>query len=224
MIRRTLRRLAPLGLLAALAACGNSPYQADPFSTLYESLRPGGDGAPGALTQEAIAQTLAGAGDRAVTFLEIDERESQSLLVNIESNPPYRTYATPTRQAVTIRDGMIVATRGLGGDLMSVDEDELLSLVRSRTKGEAVYIQRFLRSDDRTVPLTYRCSVEPDKSIDVSMGLIQTPAREVVAACTSDVGPPFVDYYVVDPSGQIVASRQWLGRITGYVSTHVLRR
>ncbi|MCR8549526.1 YjbF family lipoprotein [Salipiger sp. P9] len=212
---------AALGL-AALAGCSNDPYFVNPITTVYDAVFKGKQ-KPTALTQQQILQTLA-ATDLPVAFFDVADRDSQTLLIQIETNGPYRTFATATRQAVVMRDGMITGTRGLGGDLMSVDEGPLLDLVRARGTGDVVYIQRFLTPEDITEVLTYRCGVEPDKRVDVAMGLVNTPAQEMVAACESPDGPPFVDYYVVDPSGQIVASRQWLGRHIGYGAMHMLQR
>lgn len=213
------------GLIAAalmLQACGNSPYRADPFRTLYDSLFKG-DGEPTKITAQQIVQTLS-ATDRPVAFLEIIERDSQSLLIRIEQNGGYDSFATPTRQAVTMRHGMIVGTRGLGGDLMSVEEDAVLRVVRAReSRDNVIYVQRFLTPEYLTEPLTYTCNIEPDKSVDAAMGLVNTHATEVVVACTGEDLVPFVDYYVVDSNGEIVASRQWLGEVTGYVAMHMLR-
>lgn len=223
----TLRMIKPLalvlGLGAALSACSNEPYFSSPVTNLYDVLFKNGEGAPAPITQQQIVQTLS-ATELPVAFLNIEKRKSQSLLVRIEQNPPYDTFATSTRQAVTMRHGMITGTRGLGGDLMSTDEGPLLAQVRSRQTGHVTHIQRFLTPEDVTEVITYRCGVEADKPVNVEMGLVRGTAVEVIAACESPEGPPFVDYYVVGQGGDILASRQWLGSEIGYVAMHMLRR
>ncbi|WP_417718772.1 YjbF family lipoprotein [Salipiger sp.] len=216
-----LRTAAVLASCLVLGACGNDPYRGNSFEVLYDSLFKG-DAAPQPVTAAQIAQVMA-ATDLPMAFVNIEERKAQTVLIRIETNGPYGTYATADRKNMVMRNGMITSTRGLGDDLMSTDVDAVLSLVRKRTTGNAVYIQRFLRSDDATRVLTYRCGVEPDKSVDVAMGLVRGRATEVIVACESEDGPPFVDYYVVDGSGEILASRQWLGVTTGYVAMHRLR-
>lgn len=223
MIPRPLPRLAAiLGLSAALAGCSNDPYFDFPVDAYANAIFKRG-GTPSRVSQEQIVETLS-KSDLPVVFFGVADRKSQTLLIEIEQNGPYHTYANPTRQALTLRNGMITGTRGLSGDLMSTDESALLALVRARRAGQASYIQRFLTPGDSTEVLTYRCGVEPDKPVDVQMGLVQGTATEVVAACESADGPPFVDYYVVAGDGEIVASRQWLGENLGYVAMHQLRR
>ncbi|APZ52642.1 Group 4 capsule polysaccharide lipoprotein gfcB, YjbF [Salipiger abyssi] len=223
MKTRAMQRFAALlGLGLALAGCSNDPYFSNPVTNIY-SVVFGGDQAPSDVTQQQIVQTLT-ATDLPVAFFNVASRNSQTLLIQIEQNAPYRTFATATRQAVVMNHGMITGTRGLGGDLMSTDESAVLELVRGRQTGQVTYVQRFLTAEDITKTITYRCGVEPDKAVDVNMGLVQASGQEMVAACESPDGPSFVDYYVVDASGEILASRQWLGEVTGYAAMHMLRR
>lgn len=220
----TCRAVLFTGLIASLAACGND-MRRDPVFDTAASVFLGGsdDEQPAALSEQAIAQTLA-ATDLPVIHLRIVERNSEALALEIERNGAHRTYATAERQAIVLRDGMITATRGLGGDLMSVEEDRLLSLVRGRSAGQATYVQRFLTPEDITKTISYRCNVEPDKRVEAAQGTLRASGTEMLAACTSETGAPFVDYYVVDGSGEIIASRQWLGETTGYITMRQLRR
>lgn len=218
MIRRTALAAALLGL----AACSNDPAYLSPIDTTYGLLF-SGRGEPAQISPDQIGRTLAST-DLPVIFFAMPDRETQSLLVRIEQNGPYATYGNPSRQSVVLRDGMITGTRGLSGDLMSVDEAPLLDLVRARRAGTAVYIQRWLTPEEVTKVTTYSCGVEPDKPVDVALGLVKATATEVITACESPDGPPFVDYYVVDSSGDILASRQWLGPNIGYAAMHRLQR
>ncbi|EIE52608.1 hypothetical protein AL036_01790 [Salipiger aestuarii] len=219
MIRRT--ALAAAALLG-IAACSNDPEYLSPIDTIYAVLF-GGKAEPSPISPEQIVRTL-GSTDLPVIFFAMPERETQSLLLKIEQNGPYATYGNPSRQSVVLRNGMITGTRGLSGDLMSTDEGPLLDLVRARRAGTAIYIQRWLTPEDVTRVTTYRCGIEPDKPVDVALGLVRSAAREIIAACESPDGPPFVDYYVVDGAGEILASRQWLGPNIGYAAMHRLRR
>ena len=209
-------------LLTALAACGNDPQRPQILETAYQTLFQRGEAAPSEVTGQQILATLQ-ATDRPVIYLSIEDRNSQALAVEIEQNGAYDTFATTERQSFTLRNGHIVATRGLGGDLMSVEEDAVLALIRARQAGTATYVMRFLTAEDVTEELTYRCGVEPDKTVPVSMGLINATGTEMVVACTGEDGPPFVDYFVVSAEGEILGSKQWLGTTTGYVAMHRVR-
>ncbi|MDO6586424.1 YjbF family lipoprotein [Salipiger sp. 1_MG-2023] len=217
-----IRRIALLAALVGLAACSNDPEYKSPID-VTSSLLFKGKSAPSQITPQQIVATLS-TTPLPVIFLSLPDRETQALLLRIEQNGPYATYANKARQSVVLRDGMITGTRGLSGDLMSTDQGPLLDLVRARQTGTASYIQRWLTPEDVTRVVTYSCGVEPDKPVDVALGLVKAQATEVIAACESPDGPAFVDYYVVDGSGEILASRQWLGPNIGYAVLHRLRK
>ena len=221
-LRTPLPRIGLLALASVLTGCSNDPYFEFPVQSIVPtSLRQ--QEANGEITPQAIVQTLS-ATDLPVAFLGVPDRGSQALLIRIEQNGPYETFANPDRQSVTMRHGMITGTRGLSGDLMSTEEEALLDLIRARRAGQVSYIQRYLTPEDVTEVVTYRCGVEPDATVDVSIGLVQDRATEMVAACESPDGPPFVDYYKVSGNGEILASRQWLGENLGYVAMQMLQR
>lgn len=217
-----IHRIALAAALVGLAACSNDPEYKSPIDVTYALLFKGRT-EPSQITPEQIVRTLT-TTDLPVIFFSMPDRDTQALLLRIEQNGPFATYGNPAQQSVVLRDGMVTGTRGLSGDLMSTDHGPLLDLVRARRAGKAVYIQRWLTPEDVTRVVTYRCGVEPDKPVDVALGLVQAQATEVVAACESPDGPPFVDHYVVDGSGDILASRQWLGPNIGYGVMHRLRR
>ncbi len=218
-----IRRIAlATAAFVGLAACSNDPEFLSPIDTTYGALF-GGKADPAQIGPDQIVRTL-GSTDLPVILFAMPDRESQALLLRIERNGAHDTYGNPSRQSVVLRNGMVTGTRGLSGDLMSTDESALLDLVRARRSGTATYIQRWLTPEDVTRVATYRCGVEPDKPVDVALGLVSASATEVIAACESPDAPPFVDYYVVDTGGEILAARQWLGPNIGYASIHRLRR
>ncbi len=218
---KTTCRVALLtGLIAALAACGNDDNRDPVFETAYASLfgKDNEDQTP--ISDQEIAETLA-ATDLPVIRLRIEARKSEAVALEIERSGEHRTYGTANRQGIVLRHGMITATRGLGGDLMSVEEDQLLSLVRARSAGQARYVQRYLTPEDVTEELVYSCEIRPQQQVEMTPGVSGTTVR---AACSSETAPNFADVYIVDAGGEIVGSRQWLGKTTGYVTMQQLRR
>ncbi|MBE9635926.1 YjbF family lipoprotein [Salipiger mangrovisoli] len=212
------------GLIATLAACGNDDRRDPLLESAYESLF-GGFGAEEQtpITDQQVGQALA-ATDRPVIRFTVLDREAEALAVEIERNGAHRTYATADRQAIVLRNGLITATRGLGGDLMSVEEDRLLGLLRGRSAGQATYVQRYLTPEDVTEALSFTCTVTPGQSSDIAQGVIRTSVTVMQAACSDGQGTAFTDSYLVDGSGEIVTSKQWLGETTGYATMQQLRR
>ncbi|CUH79680.1 YjbF family lipoprotein [Tropicibacter naphthalenivorans] len=206
--------------LAMLTACGNGP-DSNVIAKLPEAIKAARQQSA-AISPEQLAQALGGTTGP-VTMFVIEDRESQVVMVDIESNGPYHTFGASSRQVVVMRDGMITATRGLGGDLMSSDEGALLSLVRRRSVGTATYVQRYLTPEDVTETYQFTCKLDTGATVPVVTGLINTKGQTVTAKCGNDEGT-FTNTYVVSADGYILSSRVWLGKTLGYVLSQALRR
>lgn len=215
-----------LALLAAgliLAGCGNGPNDRSQIIKQLPALfqkKP----APQPLTGQQVAQALT-ATPGPVQMFEIESRKGQFLMQQIETNGPYRTYGSSTRQVVNMRGGMMTSTRGFGGDLMSSEVGALLSHVSARRAGTARYDLRYLTPEDVTVVASYLCQVTPGGSRAVQGGLVQTTGTVVTAECNStEPVHSFTNTYVVASDGYVLSARQYMGGFTGYMTTQALRR
>lgn len=207
--------------LMGLTACGNAVQdQANLLKSLPKTLF-ARKAPPAKVTPEQIGQALAGTTN-AVTLYINEQTEVQFLMVDIQRNGPYQSFGSSSRQVIVMRDGMITATRGFGGDLMSVDEDSLLRLVKSRQAGTAPLVMRHLRADNVTLREDYVCDVTPGQMIPVSAGEVQTQAQVMTAECVSANGS-ITNTYAVGPGGQILSSRQWISETLGYMLTQAIR-
>ncbi len=226
MTRRSITSLA-LALTAALSlgACGNVNQEgAEALRNLPKTLLAKKE-PPKPLTLQEIA-TAVSSTTASVFMFEYENLGAQFLLQDIEQNGPYHTYGNPTRQVVVLRDGMITATRGFGGDLMSSEEDGLFSLVRSRTTGRTSYDQRFLTPENLTIVRRYSCYVSPGGSVPVVSDVLQVTGSSMEAVCTgvNKDSPDFTNTYTVSGDGYILGARQWLGPTIGYFVSQALRR
>lgn len=214
-----------LALVSALAlsACGNlqDDYR-KAFALALTSTFSKKDPNAGRLTQQAVANVLSKSQLPAIV-VDLEQRSSQAVMVQIESNGPYRTYANAQRIAVTLRGGMITSTRGVGGDLMSSDVDELLPILQSRSRGIADYTIRFLNGEDITYAYTYTCAVHPGEPTQIVSGVINETGWVTQVVCTGD-GPSFTNSYVVANDGLILSARQWMGDFNSFVAVQHVRR
>ncbi|WP_425097736.1 YjbF family lipoprotein [Tropicibacter sp. S64] len=213
--------LACAGLLA-LSACGSETHPAIDYIRSQKLLSSEPKNPKTVVTADQTAQTLA-ATDAPVEFVNLESRESQALMIGIERNGPYYTYGTATRQSIVLRNGMITATRGLGGDLMSSEEDALYRVVQSRHAGSASYQMRFLTPEDVISTLNVSCTVSAGGPTAIVAGAINSSGTTMTANCQGD-GASFSNTYVVDARGNILAARQWLGHELGYVGNQAMRR
>lgn len=210
-------------ILAAfgLAACGNDASDATTLFRALPAKLQGKSETASAVTAQQVAQALQ-ATESPIMLFDAQTRKSQFIGIEIQRNGAYQTFASSTRQSITVRNGVISATRGFGGDLMSSELDGLLALVTARRAGNTTYVQRFLTADDQTVTVTYSCTVTPGGTTPVQSGTVNTTGQAVSAACTGD-GTSFEAVFVVDPRGRVVGARQWLGDLIGTMIAQPLR-
>ncbi|MGP9805212.1 YjbF family lipoprotein [Paracoccus sp. NSM] len=215
MISKPVKALTALALLGALAACGNE-----------------GPGVVTRTAQAVLAERIARAqgtpeapaparsdADRAAEALRVNpgpliqvgfESLGQTqIMAMVGQNGAMRTYMTPSEEAVILRGGMLVGTRGLGRDL-SVAEPGTDALIRAGRAGQGTRIMRYLSGDGLERPLQFACAVT------------QGPQAGLMIEACEGHGTRFQNTYAVE-GGQILVSRQWVGPGLGHVTIATLR-
>ncbi|ETX29676.1 hypothetical protein RISW2_22595 [Roseivivax isoporae LMG 25204] len=218
-----MRAVLPLSLVLALASCGSDQERVRSIDVLRQIGAQIGSGRPAPLPEATIMSTL-GQLRGPVTFVEVESRGGQALFVPVQRNGAYTTYATPAGASVVFRDGFVVQTRGLGGDLMSTDEDALLSLIRARQRGTAPYVMRHLDGENHTVTDTYTCNVLPQGREDFASGEVRARGTRLHVHCVSDGGRDFVSLVLVDDAGRVLSAQQFVGGLSEFLNYRVLRR
>lgn len=224
IVTRTVGRLMSVLILCLLAsACGNANQDASelikklPAALASIGKKPQPTGVAPDQIDKALAATRA-----PVALFTAEARQNQFLMLEIERNGAYRTFGSSSRQSITFLDGMMVATRGLGNDLMSSDAASLYALVSARKNGSVRYTLRFLSAEDKTTVHEFECSVSPAVPVAVQAGQIDTTAQSMIAVCRGEY-LSFSNVYAVDRSGRIISARQWMGDKTGYMTVQMLR-
>ena len=224
MMERGLRAFL-FGVAAfALATCGNEEGMAG-LEEAGQLLRNVGGGAAtggGRVPSERIATALED-GDGALLLVLVEDRNSEALLPEIERNAGYVTFATADRQTLTLRRGIVTATRGLGGDLMSADIAALDALLSARRAGNARRVMRYLDGNEQTVALVFDCAVTRGELRRVEAGRIDRTALEMTETCRDAGGREIENTFLVTAAGEVIASRQWLGELNGYATLTRLR-
>ncbi|MDX1782159.1 MAG: YjbF family lipoprotein [Thalassovita sp.] len=210
--------LPGLAALSLLAACGNTPGKVDSKSVLSGFLA-GKQAQPPQVDIGAALQ----ATKAPVILAVIEKTKAVSPLLEIESNGAYHTFATPSRQTLTLRQGVVTATRGLSNDIMSSDADDTLRLLKQRQAGQTRRAMRYLTGDEQIVTLSFDCTMTVGGTQKIAAGEVSATARAMNESCTGE-GLSFTNTYVVDASGHVLTSRQWVNPTIGPVALQVLRR
>jgi hypothetical protein len=219
------RLLAAASLAMLVAGCSNDPTRID-YGQITQGVAaqlgvtsPFGRSAPAASQGIAAPAVILAQTNAPVTLAQPANGAAPFYMVGVRENGPWRTYATGTRQTLVLRQGLVTATRGLGQDLMASQVDETLSLLRSGKPGKARRVMQVLDGEDITRDLVLDCTLAVE-------GQVRTPAGLKGRTMTEDCAAGdfrFRNTYVVDASGMIIQSRQWLPTRLGPLSLQVLR-
>lgn len=216
MMNGALKMTLAASLLAGLAGCGNDDQGVGPLGTLVQTAgqvvverrAPDQSATPRKSPEEAVAEALR-VNPGPLIQAGFEGLDRTQIMAMTGQNGAMRTYMTPAEEAVILRGGMLVATRGLGNDL-SVAEPGTEALIRAGASGSGTRIMRYLSGDGLERPLQFTCTVGAG------------PRPGVTVENCEGHGTSFQNSYMVQ-GGQIAVSRQWIGPALGYVTIQTLR-
>lgn len=133
------------------------------------------------------------------------------------------TWISPDKKSITLSTGMVTATRGFGGDLMSVENGGAARLVSGRKSGQVQKTYRFLNGLDETGRFVVNCNIAVGARDHVSSGEISVSTRVMTESCQSAGGTTFKNTYWIDGAGRMVQSVQWAGPSVGKIVFRRLR-
>lgn len=175
---------------------------------------------PGEIARAAAAALARTSGQ--VIVLAIPDRDVLTVMQQIERNGAHVTFGTPDRRSVTLKNGIVTATRGLGNDLLSAEVDAVARLISARSEGAARRINRYLDGENLTVELDPWCQVKLAGPGAVGLGEVHVPTTRVLESCITN-NRTFQNSYQVSPDGRIVQSRQWISPLNAYMVIQSLR-
>jgi hypothetical protein len=110
---------------------------------------------------------------------------------------------------IALRDGVVVSTRGLGGDLMSALAPTLAEI--SAAPAEYARLYEFLDGADDMQRKSYNCTTE-----NKLVGEGESKLRQVVETCISQDRRSISNEYVFAADNRLVVSKQWVTSSVGY--------
>ena len=219
------RAVTLIAVLVAVAACGNRTDQgAFLKSARSGALKKAGQGSTASPAEVAAAvKASLAATDAPLALVALEGRKATSILTRIEQNGAYETWATPDRRSITMRGGIVTATRGLGNDMMSSSLGQSLALISGRKAGTATRAMRFLDGENHTVELVLSCDYARGGGKRLSAGELSNVATTQMTETCAAGTTQFTNSYLVDGRGRIVHSRQWLSPTSGHMLIQPLR-
>lgn len=177
--------------------------------------------APGAqpvvpgLTRAALDQIGAPAD-----LVTIERRAASALVFRAGENRGVETWVSGDDKSVSWREGVIVATRGLGRDLIAA---EVPSAARIAAGGRWARLHVQLDDLDQTVTTRFDCTATRAGTARIVILERTYDAQLVQESCTAPDGRGFVNDYWFAPRGILRQSRQWIDQDIGHVAVRRLR-
>jgi hypothetical protein len=177
-------------------------------------LRPAPTEPAPALPTAALAE-----GPGNVLMVTLLGRNAVAAMTRVGSNNGVETWRTAKGVTLSFRDGILVASRGLGGDLMGANVDGVLAAILRGT-GTAQRRHAFLDSEDQiqTSDLTCTFTTDAPEVIAIATGTVE--ATKVTEVCESPVFVFTNQYWLSDT--EIVQSRQAVSVSAGYIRVNIL--
>jgi hypothetical protein len=144
-----------------------------------------------------------------VLEVTILDRGAQARLNKVGQNGTVTTWASKDGISVSLDRGVLVATRGLGDDLMAAGAQATLDALTGKP-GEYRRIYRFLDAQNHADYELMGCTMQ-------TLGPETLAARRLIRH--EETCRTFTDshtnVYWTNPGGRIVASRQWISPLVG---------
>lgn len=212
-----MRHLLSLGLggLLALSACSSED---DKNALIRQAFNP-------AHFVEADPTFLALAQKGAPAQVLSIERREQAYTVILRQTVNHRgeeSWISGEGLSVGMKDGMILSTRGFGGDLMAADPSRIVPFLRAGRDGISELFLTHLTANDETELLAFRCRISNLGPEDVDLGGRVAKTRLMKAECRNGTDAFENLYWVDQRSSEVVQSRQWISAYLGTLATRVI--
>jgi hypothetical protein len=172
------------------------------------------------------------------TFIAYEEAGAPAYLVSIEARDraytlfahqttnakDEETWISPERLSLGMKSGMIIATRGLGGDQLAADPSQTLAALQS---GQNRITERFitlLNGESHAETLAFRCQVTRQKQAAVDLGPYTADTDLFYEACRNGEIEFRNLFWVERGSRKLVQSRQWISETIGTLALRSIPR
>jgi len=127
---------------------------------------------------------------------------------------------------IFLRNGVVVGTRGIGGDIIAADASVTVRSLQNRSgaSGKRNYIVS--DGDNTTTDYNFRCDLTNLGTENISIVNLLVATNHIQENCVGGPSGTAVvqnDYWVQNGTGLVRKSRQWMGPRTGYFELILLK-
>ena len=208
--------------LFGVTACGNDT-ETSPNAAVLRSFAASGaakvkgtEGAAAPMTRARLAEVVT-----PVMLVTWDRTGNEALIAEIQTNGNVATWSSVDDLTISMRNGVIVATRGFGDDLMAASVPAV-----SRHSGggaEHVRVHTLLNGEDQAYRTQFTCRFQNAGFQDIDIVQINYRSTHVIESChAGDIR--FQNEYWISEDQKMRKSRQWISPAVGYFTIRDVRR
>lgn len=157
-----------------------------------------------------------------VLFASIKSRNAFATLSSAGKNRDVETWVSADGISLSFKRGIVVATRGLGHDLMAADTSDVFKVINAG-RGDAIRIHDYLNGEDQIYQRSFYCTVRTRGREVLHIFEVDTSTRHVIESCNNPE-MTLENHYWIANSGKVIQSKQWVGPEIQYVFTQQLSR
>ncbi len=143
-------------------------------------------------------------------------------LIPVGVNGDVVTWRSADEITLSLNQGVIVATRGLGQDLMAADVADTLRMIDSET-GNYTRIHTYLDGEYQTQFHAFTCRNETRTADQIEIVEQRHQTLRIEESCFAPE-QHIANTYWVDSGGTVWKSKQWVSPSLGYMETELLVR
>ncbi|WP_323764791.1 YjbF family lipoprotein [Marinovum sp.] len=140
----------------------------------------------------------------------------------VSANGDVTTWQTGDGVSLSFRSGVVVATRGLGQDVLSADVENTLAALRGAREGYYTRFHSFMDGEHQTGFRSFQCRVTARAAERITIFDHVHATTRVDETCLSPGVQVDNSYWL--GGGIMWKSKQWVGPVTGYLLTERLVR
>jgi len=209
-----------LAALAALMGCGNGGNgEPNPVLQLAGRFLPAVNNIPGVDTtvppQPGFSSADIAANPDGFILVQVNFLGDPVLARRIADNGVNDTWLAQNGFSASYSDGIMVATRGLGEDLLAASVSGIRTALRNGG-GTGTRVHDRIDDLNQIEQDSFQCTVVPEAAEDLNLGLRTVATQKYAETCLSGT-LQFTNSYWIDGQGTIVTSLQFVSVEAGYV-------
>lgn len=148
----------------------------------------------------------------------LESRGASAVLAQASTLGSVTSWTDESDVSVSLNNGVVVETRGLGDDIMSSDVSNSLKALRGDF-GDSFYerFQTSLSGELETEFRAFQCQISDRTNATIKINSITLPVTKIVESCAT-IGFSVSNIYWQGANGVLLRSRQWISEGVGHMT------